>query len=66
MAIFMPLEQKIELCEAKVTLNGEPAKVSGYKNDFATITQIKSGLSAEWSWQTVEHIIKNKGGQFKS
>jgi len=29
-----------------VTLNGEPAKICGFDNPFATVAQIPSGLSA--------------------
>jgi hypothetical protein len=56
---------RLGLTEAKVTLNGLPAKVGGVNNRFATVTQLKSGLSAEWSWDAVERVI-SKGGDFKS
>lgn len=54
------------LCEQPVTLNGERAKVTGIKRDFALVTQIGTGLACEWSWHTVEHVIRNKGGRFQS
>lgn len=47
-----------------VTLNGKRAVISGYRNDFATVSQWPEGLSAEWAWETVERII-DKGGAFK-
>jgi hypothetical protein len=66
MAIPMPTQRKQELCNQFVTLNGQPANVSGYMNDFARVVQLESGLSAEFAWQTVEHIIMNRDGKFQS
>jgi hypothetical protein len=57
--------KRLNLTGAKVTLNGEPAKIGGIYRRFATVTQLKSGLSAEWSWEAVERIVA-KGGDFKS
>lgn len=48
------------------TLNGKPAKVMGYGNRFATVADLESGLYAEWSWETVEHVVNNRFGAFKS
>jgi hypothetical protein len=48
-----------------VTLDGKPAVISGYKMPFATVTQLSTGLSAEWSWEAVERIV-TKGGDFQS
>lgn len=59
------LTKRRELCEAKVTLNGERAKIGGVKNAFATVTQFKTGLSCEFSWEAVERIVA-KGGRFES
>jgi hypothetical protein len=56
---------RLALTQAKVTLNGEPAKIAGIYRKFPKVTQIKSGLSAEWSWEAVERIVA-KGGNFKS
>ena len=58
-------EKRMEFCMAKVTLNGQRARVSGIQNPFATVTQFNSGLSAEWSWEAVERVIA-KGGNFQS
>lgn len=57
--------RRINLVAAKVTLNGVRAKIGGIRNQFATVTQFKTGLSAEWSWEAVERIVA-KGGDFKS
>jgi len=55
-----------KLCEVPATLNGEPARISGYRNDFATVTQLDSGLSAEWSWPAVRRIVEQRDGAFKT
>lgn len=59
-------ESRIELVNRaagmRVTLNGKPARVSGYRLDFARVTDA-AGLSAEWSWSAVERILA-KGGAF--
>lgn len=57
--------KRLKLTAATVTLNGLPAKVSGVNKQFATVTQLKTGLSAEWSWEAVERIV-NRDGKFKS
>jgi hypothetical protein len=48
-----------------VTLDGEPAMVCGYRNDFATVCQLRGPLRLEWAWETVARIISN-GGDFRS
>lgn len=58
-------EDRQRLAEAKVTLNGEPARIGGTRNEFATVTQVHSGLSAEWSWEAAQRVVAN-GGKFKS
>jgi hypothetical protein len=57
--------QRRELCEAKVTLNGKPATIAGYSLPFAHVTEIDSGLSAEWSWTAVALVV-SRGGDFRS
>jgi hypothetical protein len=57
--------ERLALTEAKVTLNGEPAKISGVYYRFATVTQLKTRLGAEWSWEAVKRVVAN-GGDFKS
>jgi hypothetical protein len=53
------------LIDARVTLNGNPARISGARLDFARVTDTVTGLSCEWAWETVERIVAN-GGAFKS
>jgi hypothetical protein len=60
------LEKRRGFCEADVTLNGERARISGARNPFATVTDLKSHLSAEWSWEAVERIINESNGMFRS
>lgn len=62
----MTLDEKQALCEAEVTLNGDRARVSGAQLRFARVTQLESGLGAEWAWETVAHIVNNKEGRFRS
>jgi hypothetical protein len=59
------MQEKMRLCGSQATLNGKPARISGYRRRFATVTQSSSGLSAEWSWQAVQRVV-SKGGHFES
>jgi hypothetical protein len=62
---FIPIERRRALVEANhITLNGVRASISGVKNDFATITQMPHGLSAEFAWWTVQHVIEHSNGEF--
>lgn len=65
MPIYMNEERKRELCEEDVRLNGEPARISGVRNEFATVCQYPHGLCVEFAWQTVERIVNN-GGNFRA
>jgi hypothetical protein len=68
--VTLPVTRRQELLDSPeartVTLNNEPAYISGIYDDFATIRQRRSGLGCEWSWVTVEHVLLNCGGAFKS
>jgi hypothetical protein len=67
MPIPMAEERKRELVETEnVTLNGVPARIGGWRCDFATVTQWPAGLSAEFAWQTVEHVVNNREGKFNA
>ena len=50
---------------AAVTLDGKRARVSGIRNDFATVTDSATGMAVEFAWPTVERVVRN-GGAFKS
>lgn len=58
-------ERRRELIETRVTLNGNPARITGARSRFATVTDLTTRLSAEWSWEAVERVVA-KGGRFES
>lgn len=59
------IPSRIDLCASKVTVNGNRAKISGWKNNFATLHNLETGETSEWSWNTVSRVV-SKGGAFKS
>lgn len=59
------LAERRDLCDAEVTLDGKRAKISGYRNEFATVTALPGGPGYEWSWTSVAYIVA-RGGAFKS
>lgn len=65
-SITLSIPQRIELEKHEITLNGQPARIGGILNDFATIGYMNGGMSAEFAWPTVKHIIENKNGAFKA
>lgn len=48
------------------TLNGSPATVTGHGKPFATVTDVSTGLSAQWSWESVERVMMYQFGRFNS
>jgi len=61
-------EQKLILLDHALkgcTLNGKPAKICGFKNQFATVAQIDGPLAIEFSWEAVKRIM-NKDGKFST
>ena len=63
---FIPIEERRELIEHEVTLNGVRAVISGAKNDFATVAQLPDGLRADFAWVTVKHVIEHSNGEFNA
>jgi hypothetical protein len=59
-------DQQAALCATSVTLNGEPARITGAGQPFARVVQTRTGLGAEWAWVTVAHVVANHGGRFQS
>ena len=58
--------ERLTLCQTTgVTLDGEPASIVGYANDFATVAQRHTGLRVEFAWATVARVVAN-GAAFKS
>lgn len=56
----IPLDERIAMVNDKdgVTLDGHPAYVSGYRNDFATVHRRDGrGGDVQFAWATVQHIL---------
>jgi hypothetical protein len=47
-----------------VTLDGEPATISGAQLRFAMVRS-RSGKSAEFAWPTVARVVHKSGGAFR-
>lgn len=63
---YITTEQKYNLIEARVTLDGKPAKVSGARKQFATVATLDTdGPAIEFAWPTVARVVA-AGGAFKS
>lgn len=67
---YIDYEAKVNLADIAntngITLNGNPAQVSGTVKPFATVTDTTTGLSAQWSWHAVRHVLLSAEGAFKS
>ena len=58
--------QRQRLCETTVTLDGEPARISGWANTFAAVSRGDGrGGSVEFAWPTAARIV-DAGGAFQS
>ncbi|HEX2242599.1 MAG TPA: hypothetical protein VHK27_04995 [Gammaproteobacteria bacterium] len=64
MDVHVRLSERQRLTQIPVTLDGKPARVTGYRNEFATVRNQQYGV--EFAWATVAHIIANRGGKFES
>lgn len=62
---LITLENRRELCQARVTLNGRPAVIGGVRNPFATVAYLDGSGELEWSWDAVARIVAS-GGKFSS
>lgn len=62
----LTLDDKRELCSQTVYLDGKPAKVSGARNDWATIYTLDGKSFAGFAWNRVERICREGGGMFAS
>lgn len=60
------LDEKREFCAHRVTLNGEPAQIVGAASEYATIRDVRTGLSAQWSWDSVAFVLHHRDGAFSS
>jgi hypothetical protein len=52
--------------DTTVTINGNPAGVSGFSKPFAHVTDRTTRLSCEFSWHAVLHVLTTKNGAFES
>lgn len=58
-----PDERRDAYSDLRVTLNGKPAEIQGFRNRFGTVWARGVG-SFDWSWEAIERVVKNKGGKF--
>lgn len=49
----------------QITLDGEKAKITGARMDFATVVSYESNKRFEWAWDTIVRVLL-KDGAFKS
>lgn len=64
---MITLERKRELCQAmNVTLDGEPAGIGGCYEPFANVFTFSGTKKHEFAWETVDRIVSNNNGEFKS
>lgn len=61
-------EDRVKYTECtSLTLDGAPARVSGYLQDVATVRRKDGkGGGVEYAWATVKYVIENKEGRFRS
>ncbi len=64
---ILPLAERETLTEVNVTLNGKRARIVGTRMRFPKVATLDVGTPGiEFSWETVKHIVENKGGAFKT
>ncbi len=51
--------------QVAITLNGMPAQICGFKEDFGTVWNANNPRGVEWSWHTIRRILA-KDGKFNS
>lgn len=64
-----PLDERIALVQqtdVPITLDGQPAVVSGFGHKFAQVRLKSNGLGCEFAWATAAHIIANREGKFRT
>lgn len=64
------VQRRQELCQERVFLNGEPARINGYARCWASVTltaSIEAGRprGVTLSWEEVERVV-SRGGRFGS
>lgn len=67
MAVIPTIERRRELVATEnVTLDGEPAVIAGAVCMFPVVATLDNARAYEYSWATVEHVVNNNNGAFKS
>jgi hypothetical protein len=66
MATTIRITRRQELVNEHVTLNDKPAAIGGYMNNYAMVICLDGSNRVEFAWETVDHIVRNCGGKFKS
>ena len=63
---YPTVQERRRLCEAQVTLDERPARISGWGLPFAQLS-FRDGIGGvvEYAWETVARIVAN-GGAFRS
>jgi hypothetical protein len=61
----LDLDARRALCEATVTLDGQPARIGAARGTCAIVTALPDGPSCEWAWPAVARIVAS-GGDFRS
>jgi hypothetical protein len=63
----MKYSERLALVDTQgITLDGEPAKIMGAMEDFATVAIFPNGYGFQWSWEAVKRIVEEKDGKFTS
>ena len=62
---YISTDERYDLIDARVTLNGKPAKISGARMQYAMVATLDGSMEFEWSWEAVARIVA-AGGKFKA
>ena len=63
--VLVTREERIALTDATgITLDGAPARISGYNNSFATVRSADN--AATFAWLTAANIVADRDGKFRS
>lgn len=60
----VPVGEQRAICKMAVTLNGEPAVVSGVLLAHGKVTNPVTGEHAEWSWDIIKNTVQQNRGRF--
>lgn len=64
--IVTPIPERMAAVQSPCTLNGNAARIIGWRNDFATVVDLQSGLAVDFAWSTVTRVLCNNDGRFQS